>query len=215
MAYDLEEQESLEELKAWWGKWGTPIMAAVTVVCLAFAGMNGYRWYEKREAQNASVAYQSLLGAIATGAKDEQIAQISGQIKKDYADTVFASLAALQVTKYESARGENLKAADELLWVIEKGKRPEFDTLARLRLASLYIDMKEPAKASAVLAAAKPGPQEKALVSDKMGDAAFAAGDRAQARKYWKEAASGELESGIRAYVQLKIEALSGNLAKE
>ena len=44
MAYDLEEQESLDQLKAWWEKWGTPITAVITVACLAFAGYNGYRY---------------------------------------------------------------------------------------------------------------------------------------------------------------------------
>ena len=29
MAYDLEEQESIDQLKAWWEKWGTPVTAVV------------------------------------------------------------------------------------------------------------------------------------------------------------------------------------------
>ena len=34
MAYDLEEQESLAEIKAWWEKWGNLILTVVTVACL-------------------------------------------------------------------------------------------------------------------------------------------------------------------------------------
>ena len=30
MAYDLEEQESLAEIKAWWEKWGNLILTVVT-----------------------------------------------------------------------------------------------------------------------------------------------------------------------------------------
>ena len=41
MAYDLQEQESLDELKAWWEKWGNLVLSVITVVCLAFAGYNG------------------------------------------------------------------------------------------------------------------------------------------------------------------------------
>ena len=40
MAYDLQEQESIDQLKAWWEKWGTPITAVVCAGCLAFAGWN-------------------------------------------------------------------------------------------------------------------------------------------------------------------------------
>ena len=36
MAYDLEEQESLAEIKAWWEKWGNLIL---TVVFRAGAGI--------------------------------------------------------------------------------------------------------------------------------------------------------------------------------
>ena len=31
MAYDLEERESIDQMKAWWDQWGTPITAAVCV----------------------------------------------------------------------------------------------------------------------------------------------------------------------------------------
>ena len=45
MAYDLEEQESLDQLKAWWEKWGNVVLGTITVGCLAFAGVNGWNWY--------------------------------------------------------------------------------------------------------------------------------------------------------------------------
>ena len=30
--YDLEEQEQLDDLKAWWTRWGNPISMAIIVV---------------------------------------------------------------------------------------------------------------------------------------------------------------------------------------
>ena len=51
MAYDLQEQESLDELKAWWEKWGNLVLSVITVVCLAFAGYNGMKWWERHQAQ--------------------------------------------------------------------------------------------------------------------------------------------------------------------
>ena len=44
MAYDLEEQESLSEIKAWWEKWGTLILTMVTVAGVASAVMPGLQW---------------------------------------------------------------------------------------------------------------------------------------------------------------------------
>ena len=40
MAYDLEEQESLAEIKAWWEKWGNLILTVVTVACLCAAAVS-------------------------------------------------------------------------------------------------------------------------------------------------------------------------------
>ena len=60
MAYDLQEQESIDQLKAWWEKWGTPITAVVCAGCLAFAGWNGWQWWKRNEAAKAAGAYMAL-----------------------------------------------------------------------------------------------------------------------------------------------------------
>jgi hypothetical protein len=41
MAYDLEEQEQLATIKAFWRQYGSLLLTAVTVVLLAIAGWRG------------------------------------------------------------------------------------------------------------------------------------------------------------------------------
>jgi predicted negative regulator of RcsB-dependent stress response len=60
MAYDLEEQEQLASMKAWWDKYGNFILTAATVILLGIASFNGWRWYERREAQQAAVVYDEV-----------------------------------------------------------------------------------------------------------------------------------------------------------
>ena len=60
MAYDLEEQESLAEIKAWWEKWGNLILTVVTVACLCAAGFQGWRWYQQRQAESAAALYSQM-----------------------------------------------------------------------------------------------------------------------------------------------------------
>ena len=60
MAYDLEEQESLSEIKAWWEKWGTLILTIVTVACLAAAGMRGWQWYQMKQSADAGSLYSLI-----------------------------------------------------------------------------------------------------------------------------------------------------------
>ena len=38
MAYNLEEQESIDNLKGWWEKWGTPVLVVITLACVGVAG---------------------------------------------------------------------------------------------------------------------------------------------------------------------------------
>ena len=63
MAYDLEEQESLDQLKAWWEKWGTAVLSVITVGCLAFAAWNGWNWYQRYQGSKATIAYVQLQNA--------------------------------------------------------------------------------------------------------------------------------------------------------
>ena len=66
MAYDLEEQESIDQMKAWWDRWGTPVTSVVCVCCLAFAGWNGWNWWQRNQAAKASQIYAALQNAVAT-----------------------------------------------------------------------------------------------------------------------------------------------------
>jgi predicted negative regulator of RcsB-dependent stress response len=45
MALDLEEQEQVEELKAWWKQHGNMVAAVVVAVAVGFIGWQGWRWY--------------------------------------------------------------------------------------------------------------------------------------------------------------------------
>ena len=67
MAYDLEEQESLDQLKAWWEKWGTAVLSVITVGCLAFAAWNGWNWYQRYQGSKATIVYVQLQNAFVQG----------------------------------------------------------------------------------------------------------------------------------------------------
>ena len=52
--YDLEEQEKIDDLKAFWNRWGNAILAAVIAVCLAYVAVAGWRWWTNRQAEEAA-----------------------------------------------------------------------------------------------------------------------------------------------------------------
>ena len=50
MAYDLEEQEQIDELKAWWNQYGRLVIAATTAALLTMAAFQGWRYYRHSQA---------------------------------------------------------------------------------------------------------------------------------------------------------------------
>src|SRR5258708_3922346 len=58
--YDLEEQEQLAALKAWWKENGGAILLGATMVLAAIAAWNGWMWYQRSQSAQAAVLYDTL-----------------------------------------------------------------------------------------------------------------------------------------------------------
>lgn len=208
MAYDLEEQESLDQLKAWWEKWGNLTLTVITAGCLAFAAYNGWNWYERYQGNKATVAYVALQNAYVQN-DDKNMKSLADGLMKEYPRHVFASLAGLMKANVEHKAGHLDAARDALNWVINEGKRPEYDAIARVRLAGVEIDAKQPQKALDILKGADAVNAESAMVLDRMGDAYFALGDIENARQSWNKAAEKDSSDGsLLALLSLKLQAL-------
>ena len=208
MAYDLEEQESIDQMKAWWDQWGTPITAAVCVCCLGFAGWNGWQWYQRNQAAQASGPYVQLQNAIYQN-DTKNVNSIADGLIEDYGTTIYAPLGALASAAAEVQEGNLDLARDRLVWVIEKSGHPEYDTIARVRLAGVELSAKKPEAALNALEPAKPVPDQTALVEDRLGDVYYAMNDFEKARAAWQKAveAAGE-QSPIRGVLHYKLASL-------
>jgi predicted negative regulator of RcsB-dependent stress response len=207
MAYDLQEQEQLATFKAWWEKYGNLILTAATLVLLAIAAFNGWRWYERRDAQQAGEEYDKLVVAIE--AKDAaKIKEAAGGLIERHGRTIYASLAALQAAKVYHDAGDLNGAKAQLRWVVEKSGRPELVATARVRLAGVLLDEKAYDEALKVVSADVP-PSHAVQFADRRGDVFVALGKPDQARSAYKEALDkAPADHPLRAYIQLKLDAL-------
>ena len=208
MAYDLEEQESLAQLKAWWDKWGNLVLTLITVICLAFAGWNGWNWYKRNQGAKATVAYVQLQNAfVQNDAKN--VRSLSDGLMKEYSGHVLAALAALMKADVEHKAGDLDAARSALEWVIAQSGRPEYATVARVRLAGVELDAKAPEKAKAALDGIDASQAGQAVVLDRRGDVLLALGDTEGAREAWNKAIEADAASGeLVALLSLKIQAL-------
>ena len=207
MAYDLEEQEQLASIKAWWDRWGNLVLTAVTVVLLAIAAFNGWRWYERHEAGNAAVLYDEFVGAL-EGADLGRKKELAGTLIERYGRTVYAPMAALLIAKVNLEAGDTGAARAQLRWVIDKSGHPELVQIARLRLAGVLLDEKAYDEALQLLAGEVPEALA-ASFADRRGDVLMAMGKAEEARGAYKEAldkAGGQ--HPMRPIIQLKLDAL-------
>ena len=186
MAYDLQEQESIDQMKAFWDQWGTPITAAVCVCCLGFAGWNGWHWWHRNQAGKAAAVYMQLQQALLHD-DAKNVKSLSAGLIAEYDGTIYATLGSLAAAKAALAAGDFDTAAQRLTWVIEKSGRPEYDTLARVRLAGVYFDSGKLDEAMKALEGAKPDERQASLVLDRQGDIYAAKGDVAKARECWEK----------------------------
>ena len=209
MAYNLEEQESIENLKGWWEKWGTPVTAVMAVVAVAFAGFNGWRWYKHQQTAKAAGAYAVLQSAIA-GKDEKNIKSLSDGLCDKYGSTVFGPLAAFAAARVAMENGDLQGAADKLKWVVDKAGREEFEAIARVRLAGVYLDQKKADQALSLLESFKPKSDgEKAIVGDRLGDVYQVLGRPADARRAWTQAREAtEDAAGFGRLLAIKIESL-------
>lgn len=141
MALDLEEQEQLATMKAWWNDHGGGIVLVVVAAALAFSGWQGWRWYQNTQVVEASTLYEALLKA-ATSGDSKGVRDSGGALAEGYATRLQASMGALAQARFYFDRGDLKSAKAQLQWVIDRSPSAEFRDLARLRLASVLLDEK-------------------------------------------------------------------------
>jgi predicted negative regulator of RcsB-dependent stress response len=210
MALDLEEQEQVAELKAWWRQHGNLIVATVLAAALAFAGWQGWRWYRASQAAQAATHFDALARAAQAG-DAKALRDAAGTLIESYPRTLYASMAALVAARFHFDRNDLKAARAQLEWVIERSPSEDFRDLARLRLAAILLDEKAHDEALKLLDtkhAAAYDSQYAAL----RGDVLVAKNQPAEARAAYQVALdkAGKDESAFRESVRMRLEALGG-----
>ena len=141
MAYDLEEQEQLAQLKAWWNDHGAKVLLVVIAIALAAVAWRGWDWYQRSRVAQAGALYEQLAkGMAANDAK--AVRDAAGSLLEGYPASMYASMGALAAAKFNFDRGDLKAAKLQLQWATDKGRTDEIRDLARLRLAGLLMDEK-------------------------------------------------------------------------
>lgn len=204
---DLEEQEQLDQIKHFWGRYGDLITWALIAVFGSFAAWNGWNYWQRHQASQASALYDEV--ERAAGSKDvAKIEQALGDLKKDYGKTRYADQGALLAAKalVDASKPDAARAA--LNWVSAESSDPAYQAIARLRLAGLDLEAKAFDQALKILEAPMPA-SFAPLLADRRGDIYMAQGKKDEATAQYATAmkAFGD-RADYRRLVEIKLASL-------
>jgi predicted negative regulator of RcsB-dependent stress response len=130
----MDEHERGERVRAWVRQNGSSI---VTGIALGLAAIFGYQWWQGSKVEHrvtAATQYQALTDAVER--KDaESVGALTDELAKNYQDTPYAALGALQLADLKLAAGDAEAAKQALQRASQLSPEPALAALASLRLA--------------------------------------------------------------------------------
>jgi predicted negative regulator of RcsB-dependent stress response len=204
---DLEEQEQLDELKHFWNQYGNLITWLLIAVFGSVALWNGWQYWQRREAVQASALYDEVERA-AIGGDTARVEQAFRDVKDRFGRTTYAQQAGLLAARVLAEKGKKDAARSALQWVASDASDEGLQAVARLRLAAMLVEAKAYDDALKQLNAGMPN-EFAALAADRRGDIYNLQGNKDQAKLEYMKAWQGlAADSEYRSLVEVKLTAL-------
>ena len=206
---DLQEQEQVDALKAWWKENGKWLITVVVLAMLGFAAVQYWKGYQARQAAEAATLFAEVQKQVASN-DPKRINDVVSALVDKYSSTAYAPRAQLLAVQANMQARDFARAKAQLQWVIDKASETGLQDTARLKFASLLLDEKDYAGAMKLLDAAHPDAFV-GLYADLKGDVLNAQGKIEEARAAYKQAYDKtDQRSVYRNLIQLKLDALGG-----
>lgn len=189
MAYTIEEEQELNELKNWWKE---NYKSLIAIVLVAFAGVFGWNYwqsYQTNKIQQTAMGYEQVI--YATQNKADKVEQFVKQHDK----TAYAVFALLDSAK-SAVENQQFSTAENLLkQALSQSTDEAMLSISALRLAAVQYQLEQFDNALTTLAQVKTASWEgkKHLLT---GDILLAKGDKNAAKASYEKALplAGELE---------------------
>jgi len=130
---EVDDAVRQDDLKLWWKRWGTWVVAAAVLLVVAVAGFVGWRQYDQAKRAEASVAYSAALAKIET---DKAAARTELSKQAESAPEPYRFLAALAAAQLQD------KPADQVtsLEAVAPRLPPELSDLALVMAGFRSVD---------------------------------------------------------------------------
>jgi predicted negative regulator of RcsB-dependent stress response len=209
MAYDLEEQEQLASMKAFWAQYGNLLSWVLIAALTAYAGYNYWNYHQRTQSTEASGLYDEMQKSVV--AKDNvKVQRIASDIESKFGGTSYAAMGALGAARSAFDANDLKTAKAQLQWVVEHGNE-EYRSIAKLRLAGVLLDEKAYDEGLKLLATDFM-PQFAGAVADRKGDLLLGQNKLAEARSAYQAALTAmDKNNPGRQLVQLKLDSIGGS----
>lgn len=186
--YELNDHDRAELVKGFFKRFGYWIIAAIIIFAVGLGFSTYWQNHASTRAQAASNAYQALLTSMQNGAKPNVIEAAATQISDDYADTIYGTLAELNLAQLAISQNNLDGAAGFLQKALKQNSDDKLAPIIRLRLARVLLAQNNP---KAVLSTLKDIPDGYAAAYGMLkGDAYVQLNDTAAAKENYQAALS-------------------------
>lgn len=206
---DLQEQEQIDALKAWWNDSGRWVLLMLALVVGGIVATQGWRSWQAKQA-NAAATLFAEVGKQFASKDPKRINDAAQAVLDKYGSSVYAPRAQLLAAQVNIEARDTARAKTQLQWVAEHASEEGLRSVARLKLASVLLDEKNYTDALAQLDAKHPETFD-GLYADLKGDVLLAQGKPVEARAAYKLAYDKtDAKSTYRNLIQMKLDALGG-----
>lgn len=209
MAFDLEEQEQIDEAKVWWKQHGNKVIWGVTAFLLVVAGWRAWETWSRNQAAEASMLFDRAIQAVSMN--DTKTAKdAASQVMENHGRSAYAAPAAWLAGRINYEANDMKSARAQYEFALEHAKDAGTAQLARLRLAGLRFEGKDLDGALTLLN--EPfDPAFAGLAARLKGDVLVAQGKTADAKAAYTLALEklGD-KSSLKPLVEMSLDALGG-----
>lgn len=193
MAYSIEEEQEINQLKDWWKENGKTIIVAFI---LGVGGMFGWRYWQAHQAEKIAQASAQYDALIYSAQQDEQAKKANiEQFVQDNSKTAYAVFALLDEAKKATEKQDFAAAEANLNQALTQSQDEVLTSIVALRLSAVQFQLGQLDNALTTLNQVK-GESFNARKAILTGDIQVAKGDKVAAKNSFEQAqqSGGQLE---------------------
>jgi predicted negative regulator of RcsB-dependent stress response len=208
--YDAHEQGEI--VKKWLSENGSAIVMGLVIAFGSLFGFKQWQVWQINNRQQASVEFAVMGEFLSAGQLDSAMANFQN-LKDDYPDSAYTSMAALQFARARIATNQPDLAITLYEFVVENGYPKALKVVGRERLARVLLDQGEPDTALALLDGAEDITGFESPFAEVRGDIFYSQNNMAEAEiAYLRALEFLEAGAGDRAKLVMKLESMGADI---